>query len=387
MTSVLVFGLALLMALLTQWQQWSARRRAELGRATAPGAFDPEAYGLVRSAELDPGRAGPPMRLLRRKELEALADSCLAGGWRAAAAYVTAAGRDWDERWSRLDLLTRVAAERDEWLTRWRASGVEGAAAATVQARLLVQRAWEARGGGRDAEVPPDRWTAFRAQLSAAREIAQQAAELDPEDPGPWVVLVTAARGARLSRRRFRALWGEVTARAPHHAAGHGQALRHLSAEWHGSDRRMLRFAERAVRTAPAGSPLPGLYLQALYLLERRHGPAGLPGVRRRRALLPKVAAALADLPPADDRLPLLRHLLAHFALLSGRPDLALEQFRLIGPWCGAHPWTSMRDPVRAFDRARALAVSLTVRTHGHPGARTPQRVTDTGTGDARRSG
>ncbi|MFJ5229372.1 hypothetical protein ACIQBJ_05665 [Kitasatospora sp. NPDC088391] len=365
MTPVLVFGLALLIALLTQWRQWSARRRAELGRETAPGAFDPEAYGLVRSAELDPGRAGPPMRLLRRKELEALTDSCLAGGWRAAAAYMTAAGRDWDERWARLDLLTRVAAERDEWLTRWRASGVEGAAAATVQARLLLRRAWEARGTGRAAEVPPDRRTAFRALLSAAREIAQQAAELDPDDPGPWVVLVTAARGAPLSRRRFRALWGEVTARAPQHAAGHGQALRYLGAEWHGSDRRMLRFAERAVRTAPDGSPLPGLYLQALYQLEQRHGPAGLPWARRRRALLPKVAEALAALPPTDDRLPSLRHLLAHFALLSGRPELALEQFRLIGPWCGAHPWTSMRDPVRGFDRARALAVSLTARTPG----------------------
>ncbi|RKE22214.1 hypothetical protein [Streptomyces sp. TLI_171] len=370
MTPVLVFGLALVIALLAQRRSGTRPGPGREPRAGHPvgAGFDPLVHGMARSAELDPGRAGPPMRLLRRKELEALADSCLAGGWRAAAAYVAAAGEDWDERWSRLDFLTRLAAERDEWLTQWQASGTEPGAATTVRARLLVLRAWQARGPGFAAQIAPERTAAFRAQLAAAYELARQAAEADPHDPGPWVVMVTAARGMRLSRRRFRALWGEVTARAPHHVAGHWQALQYWCAKWHGSDARMLRFAERAVRSAPPGSPLPGVYLQALAELEQRHGPHGLAVGRRYRALLPQVAAALADVPPTNDQVPLLRHLLAHFALLTGQPSLALEQFRLIGPWCGAPPWTSAPNPVRAFDHARALAAALAAAPAG-PGA------------------
>ncbi|GLW58586.1 hypothetical protein [Kitasatospora phosalacinea] len=363
MTPVLLFGLAALFVLLT-------RRRTPGGRPV-PGAaevagFDPGAYGLVPSAELDPGRGGPPMRLLRRKELEALADSCLAGGWRAAEAHVAAAGEDWDERWSRLDFLTRIAAERDEWLTAWEEAGTDRCAAATVRARLVVQRAWEARGGGLPAQVAPERAAAFRAQLAVAHELACRAAESDRRDPGPWVVMVAAARGMRLPRRRFRELWGEVVARAPHHVGGHWQAMQYWCAKWHGSDALMLRFAVRAVHGAPAGSPLPGLYLQALTELELRHGPGGLPGGRRYRELLPRVAAALDGTPAANDQVPLLRHLLAHFALLSRQPALALEQFRLIGPWCGAHPWSAAPNPVRAFDQARALAATLAAPLTGN---------------------
>ncbi|KDN82130.1 hypothetical protein [Kitasatospora cheerisanensis] len=365
MTPVLVFGIAMALALLTRrrWSGPSVPGPVPPPVAATPPGFAPERYGLVPSAELDPGRAGPPLPLLRRKELEALADSCLAGGWRAADAYVTAAGENWDERWARLDFLTRVAAERDAWLTAWRESGTEACAASTVYARLLVQRAWEVRGSAFSHQVPPERMAEFRAQLAAAEAAARQAAELDPRDPGPWVVLVTVARGTGVGRRRFRALWQELTVRAPHHVAGHWQAMQYWCAKWHGSDALMLRFAERAVRTAPAGSPLPGLYLQALTELEQRHGLPGLPDAGRLRELLPAVASALAAVPAPHDQVPLLRHLLAHFALVSRQPALALDQFRELGPWCGAHPWTSAAHPVRAFDHARAVAATHAVGT------------------------
>ncbi|WP_431677748.1 hypothetical protein [Kitasatospora sp. KL5] len=59
------------------------------------------------------------------------------------------------------------------------------------------------------------------------------------------------------------------------------------------------------------------------------------------------------------ERLPALRHLLAHYLARAGRHDLALEQFRLIGPWCGAYPWTRTNDPIGAFDTARAISATL----------------------------
>jgi hypothetical protein len=37
--------------------------------------------------------------------------------------------------------------------------------------------------------------------------------------------------------------------------------------------------------------------------------------------------------------------------------EAALEQFRLIGPWCGAEVWSKDGDPTEAFHAARATAV------------------------------
>ncbi|MFE0701545.1 hypothetical protein [Streptomyces sp. NPDC058872] len=37
----------------------------------------------------------------------------------------------------------------------------------------------------------------------------------------------------------------------------------------------------------------------------------------------------------------------------------ALEQFRLIGRWCGAQPWRKGGDPVEAFEQARTAAALL----------------------------
>lgn len=47
----------------------------------------------------------------------------------------------------------------------------------------------------------------------------------------------------------------------------------------------------------------------------------------------------------------------------------ALEQFRLIGPWCGAKPWSKDGNPVRAFELARGTAAKLS-GTGTAPGGR-----------------
>ncbi|MEV7673780.1 hypothetical protein [Streptomyces sp. NPDC088752] len=210
----------------------------------------------------------------------------------------------------------------------------------------------------------------FRAMLPAAIEEARQAALLDPENPGPWVVMVTAARGAQYGRAEFRPLRDGLAARAPHHYEGHWQALQYWCAKWFGSDRLMRRFAGKAVRKAPKGSPLTGIYLHALEELTGRPAVAlsSTPLVRRH---LKRVAASFAEVAP-DERLPALRHLLAYYVLRSRMYEPALEQFRLIGPWCGAEPWRREGGPKASFEAARGRAVKLSrasavpmVRSHG----------------------
>ncbi|WP_225660226.1 hypothetical protein [Streptomyces sichuanensis] len=342
-------------AALFAWLGWTFVAPARLA-AWARDHFVPAEYGLVPREQLDPRRAGPPMPAYRHKEKQAIADASWEGDWRPAAAYVEAAGQDWDERWSRLEFLQQVADDGDAWLDDWRRAQPESCAAATLHAQMLLHHAWRIRGTEYADKVPAERMRLFRELLPDSMRAARAATLLAPHDPSPWVVMVTAARGLRYQPQHFRPLWQELVARAPHHYAGHWQALQYWCAKWYGSNKLMLEFAEQAVRHAPAGSPLAGIYLHALDELAERSGTSALRTSRRTKRLLEDVARSLHQVPGDDERLPRLRHLLAYYLGKAGRYDGALEQFRLIGPWCGAEPWAEKGDPVSAFDLARGIA-------------------------------
>lgn len=331
--------------------------------------FVASAYGLPPREVLDNRRPGPPPSAHRTEERQAVADAAWQGDWKSAERYVQAAGEDWDERWARLELLQQVARNDEAWLQAWRAAEPGNCDAATLHASLMVHRAWEIRGSAYAHAVPTSDMNRFRAMLPAAIEEARKAALLDPANPGPWVVMVTAARGAQYGRSQFRPLWKGLVARAPHHYEGHWQALQYWCAKWFGSNRRMMRFARQAVRKAPAGSPLAGIYLHALNELTDRSAAATLPFTPMTRSLLKQIAASFDGVAPDDERLPVLRHLLAYYMLQSMMYAPALEQFRQIGPWCGAEPWRREGNPVMAFEAARGRAVKLS-RTRPAP---TPQ--------------
>ncbi|MFJ9821688.1 hypothetical protein ACIRU3_41880 [Streptomyces sp. NPDC101151] len=321
----------------------------------APASFDAAAYGLAPREALDPRRAGPPTPDRVRKESQALADAAWGGDCQFAAAHIEAAGSNWDERWSRFELLRAIAHEDDAWLTAWREADPGNCDAAALEADLMVHRAWTIRGRGYASEVPAENMAKFRALLPAAIEAAQRAALLAPQNPAPWVVMVTAARGAQYKPDRFQPLWDGLVARAPHHYEGHWQGMQYWCAKWYGSNKQMMAFAERAMDNAPAGSPLAGIYLHALTELEERRSalPSGAAAKKRLTAVTDALATARAD----DDRLPALRHLLAYYLGKAGMYEAALEQFRLIGPWCGAQVWSKYGEPAEAFHAARATAV------------------------------
>ncbi|MEU8773440.1 hypothetical protein [Streptomyces sp. NPDC048606] len=349
--------------LITLYRVFVSTERAD---AWAEKHFVATSYGLPPRDVLDNRRAGPLPSGHRSQERQAVADAAWEGDWKAARRYVGAAGEDWDERWSRLEFLQHVAGRDDAWLDAWRAAEPGDCDAATLLSSLMVHRAWEIRGSGYAHQVPTSDMNRFREMLPAAIEEARKAALLDPANPGPWVVMITAARGARYSRARFQQLWAELMARAPHHYEGHWQALQYWCAKWYGSNRLMMRFAREAVHTAPAGSPLAGIYLHALDELAERSGSRLLPVTPVRRRLLKRIAASFDQVAPDDEHLPVLRHLLAHHLVESMLYTAALEQFRRIGPWCGAEPWRAAGNPVMAFEKARGRAAKLS-RTRPTP--------------------
>ncbi|MEU8779028.1 DUF4034 domain-containing protein [Streptomyces sp. NPDC048606] len=260
--------------------------------------FDPAAFGLVPTAELDPRAAGPATDPAHRAERRRVADAAFEGDWRAPAAHVRAAGDDWDARWTRVELLVRIAEGDDRWLADWRTAEPADADAATVHASLLVRQAWAVRGSAYARDVPDADMDQFLARLPAAMAAAQRAADLAPADPGPWVVMITAARAMSYSHSEFADLWRNLVRRAPHHAGAHWQALQFWCAKWHGSAELMIEFAERAVATAPPGSLLPGVYLHALAELSDK--AAGARSARN-RTVLADVAARLGTVAPGHE--------------------------------------------------------------------------------------
>ncbi|MEU8575413.1 hypothetical protein [Streptomyces asoensis] len=321
--------------------------------------FVASAYGLPPREVLDGRHPGPLPPEHRMRERHAVADAAWQGDWNAVERYVQAAGDDWDERWHRLELLCEVARRDDAWLHAWRAAQPTNCDAATLCAYIVVLRAWEIRGTAFASAVPAPNMNQFRAMLWAVIEDARRAALLDPANPGPWVVMVMAARGARYGHSHFEPLWSGLTARAPFHYMGHVQALQYWCAKWYGSHVDMMWFAFKAVRKAPVGSPLAGIYLQALSELADGSTAFGVVMRPLTRRVLKQVAASFDRVPSDDERLPGLRHLLAHHMLRSMMYGPALEQFRQIGPWCGADPWRKKGNSVMAFEAARGRAAKL----------------------------
>lgn len=328
-----------------------------------PEGFDPLRYGLAPSALLDPRRAGPESSHDDADERAAVMEATWRGDWQCAAAYVEAAGPHYDERWSRTQLLQRLAEQTPEWLDAWLLAQPQNGDALSVHASLLVQQAWAARGTGYANELSRKNRAAFKRMLPVAYEAARRASLAAPAHPGPWLVMITAARGLGTNRKEFQWLWTQLLVRAPYHYEGHWQALQYWCAKWHGSTVLMLRFATAAVRHAPPGSPLAGIYLHALDELMEQ----GLMVSRRKithisiwdraaRTTLLQAARSLDLVAAEDHRVQHLRHKLAFFLCNARQYDAALDQFRRLGPWCGAEPWTKHANSVAAFELARATA-------------------------------
>ncbi|MFD6877887.1 MULTISPECIES: DUF4034 domain-containing protein [unclassified Streptomyces] len=316
--------------------------------------FDASAYGLVPREQLDGRRSGPPRD---EPALRLAVDAALNGEWEPAAGLLadTAEHQDWAERWRLVEVFADVAVEDERWLRIWRAKRPQDADAVVVHAHALLLRAWAARGE-KDIKQTSDAQVAmFGELLPTAMYAAHEAARLAPGDPSPWVTMIAAARGLGLSHDEFRQLWSELTSRAPQHYDAHWQALQYWCAKWYGSHQLMFKFAKQAATSAPAGSLISGIYLHAVHEAALQDGEAAYR-TWATKPMLARIRADLAQADPEDRRLPAIRHMYAAVLVKTGRYAEALTQFRLIGGWCGAAPWTDAQDAVAAFDHARGLA-------------------------------
>jgi hypothetical protein len=350
--------------------QWAAAWRPvfgiirEPGAAPTPLALEPSRAQEVPAAEEDglvPAARIRTDRANRDEELDEVVRLAVAGDWRSVADRCGAIAAGW-ERWEAvLSALADFSTEDDAWLSAWLEARPDDAVALTVRGRSLVALAWKIRTS-RDAEhVSRDQWEAFHRLLRQAPAICDRAAQSRPADPTPLVTMLGAATGLGWSHGDFRALWGRVCERDPLHVAAHRAAMFYWLPRWHGSTDLVTAFVDDVLGSARPGSLLTMLRLELLYLERHRNGADGARAVFNREAVNTALDEALADLAVAAahrPQLPIMRHWLAYHLTEVERYAEAVEQFRLIGGFCGASPWKYAASPLKSFTRHRAKAIA-----------------------------
>ena len=270
----------------------------------------------------------------------------------------------WDRRSHRVRVLAEAVAN-SAWVERWQVLDPVNPDAALLRAEVETIRALRTAvtgGAGRQETV------------AEALKWCRHAAELAPEDPTPWVVMVTLSRAADrgsgtagsrpVGRDEFWRRWQEMRARDPLNRDGHHEALAYLYQAWCGSHAEMYDFAYWLAGEAPVGSPLAVLPLVAHAEVYRATAEAVVQGGGAKPSPYehwsrPQVVADIervlrswlgsATVPHAQADLD--RNYLLHAIVFSGRADTAEARglYDAIGSHAVRAPWGFTGDTETSF--------------------------------------
>ncbi|MEU3406278.1 hypothetical protein ABZ766_20390 [Streptomyces sp. NPDC006670] len=332
-----------------------AGRTDERARKTAAAV----ALGFVAETGLDTDHPAPvPAERL------AVLEAVRTGDWEAAAAYLEAAGEDWQERLERLRPLAEAAAEDDAWLLAWRAARPADPTAALVHADTSVMVAWNVRGSQAGSRTTQEQFRLFHQLLTKARDDARAAQELaDPADPTPYVVEQAVAMGLGYAHEDYRELWQRITDRAPRLLWSHVAGLQYWCAKWQGSHELAMEYARASAAAGKPGDLLTLIPLMAYFERQEWEDDLLAETYYKEPEIVAAVDAALADLAAAGHAhpgAPRMRHMLAYLLFWQDRDAEAVEQFRHVDGYIGAVPWTYAGEPKQRYLYARDWALDVT---------------------------
>ncbi|MFI0742878.1 hypothetical protein ACH4PU_33085 [Streptomyces sp. NPDC021100] len=288
-----------------------------------------------------------------------LAQACVevqAGRYHNAHAVLHDVRDDFATRAHRSLVLASMAADSD-FAERWLAEE-PGPDAALLWARVAMLRAL------RMADIR-DRRTA--SLLRIAEAACDQAAQMAPKDPTPWVARLALARTGRV---RDPAPPGMLTAPSgpwslfsraltldPWNREAHHRFLSFYFARHGGSASARWDVAEFLANRAPANSPLR---LLPLVTLVEDYDPRVDPfadrawGQRRWRTLALEVYARWLPEVPGYRFTPVLDlAYLAHALSMAGCLDEARTVFTTMGPYASRMPWSVFGSPEEQLSKAR----------------------------------
>ncbi|MDX3644018.1 hypothetical protein [Streptomyces sp. MB09-02B] len=262
--------------------------------------------------------------------------------WEPVAELLRATGRDWDRRAHRLAVLARrlpVAVPQ-----RWTADRPEDGDALTLRAFVETHRT-----------PATDQAAVRRAEHSCLR-----AAEACPEDPTPWLALLSLMDTCAVPVKDAVPVWTEAVNRAPWLRTSYHRLLRYLSPRGHGTVPDMMDFAWQAAARAPHGSPLALLPVAArVELMAHRQGSTPVdalgsgggnwnePRSVHEIDLALKSWFDVGTAPHAEAVTDL--NTLAFALTRAHRPAEAAPVFVRLGRHMTRHPWDLLPEPERTF--------------------------------------
>ncbi|WOX25877.1 hypothetical protein [Streptomyces solicathayae] len=272
---------------------------------------------------------------------------------------------DWGLRTRAARALAEVLLDGPGRIEAWSERRPGDRDVAIVRAEAAVAQAWAVRTGARASEVSAEQFEGFRALLTDAVPVLDEAVALNEGDPTPWVTVLAHDTGSAAPLEDFQDHLAGALALDPHNWAAHARAVQFLAAKWYGSHEEMFAHAERAAAASPPGHPLRGLPVVALSELaldERLDGDAATkygPLSQRRVDAAVAAARALSESRPAGDpELAVVRNHLVWALIRDGRPAVEiLDAFRAVGRHVTPYPWsylgglsvfTEFRSGVRA---------------------------------------
>ncbi|MET8246404.1 hypothetical protein ABZV31_19480 [Streptomyces sp. NPDC005202] len=284
------------------------------------------------------------------------------GRWQGLRDLLRTTGADWPVRGHRIRLLAQACAGSST-AESWLAAEPRSADALVLRAATETARAFNlAIAAGRGVPIEQSR-------VDAAVLACLHAAEACPEDPTPWISLISVARlyPAGVRQQELARWWDELHRRDRYSVEGHLQVLRYYSARWHGTHGLMYDFARDAAGVAPPGCALPVLVQYARveefrYVLEGAKGQQAAMGfgqhwnhdgaVGEVRRTWERWIQGRGDVAVDPVELRDLNYL-AHAACYAGATDIGAALLRMLGRRATRTPWSYTGDPVKQLVRWR----------------------------------
>ncbi|ROT33016.1 hypothetical protein [Micromonospora sp. HM5-17] len=274
-------------------------------------------------------------------------DLARAGDWAAVREMFAETVGDWERRALYANVLGKVDRV---WLDDWLAAAPDDPGLWVLLANREADRAGRARGAGKASETSREQFADFHYFMARAAEACERAAALNPDDPTPWIQSIWTLFGHR-SGAPFEKRFAELTARDPFSYLGHEAAVQYRTKKWFGSHGAMYELARSAAASAPPGSPLHALPVQAHieYALREFFWGDNPNGAEQNLEfwnspdVVREVEAARADWlaagPPRHPAAPKVRGVFAFVASWGERWRPALADFRELGPVASEYPW------------------------------------------------
>lgn len=277
------------------------------------------------------------------------------GDWSELGSFLRAQ-HDVETRDFYLYVLTSEMRGWPAWLDEWVEHEPHNALPRLVRGWRFLHYGWEARGEGRAHTVKGESWPLFFDRLTSADTDLAVAADLAPQDAGPWVPMLTTCRGLQLGATDLRRRFSELERRYPWHAQGSQSMLQSLAAKWSGSHEEMFDFARTVSARAPDGSGahvvIADAHMEFAGDDEAPDDYWSLPEVREE---IIEAAHRCLDAPRVTPRTVELRGRFAFSLWLAGERVLLREQLAQMNNIITL-PWSSTGNPRLAFSLAQRAA-------------------------------